>query len=113
MDSAPRHIKVALNNPRYRKSTSQMLYMRRSKRKEKDDSTVRVWADEQEKLDMEKCHKQSVSIIKAFVASLSRHQTGRALEVACGDGRLTCDLLADVYEAVDLFDIDHRAIEAA
>ena len=42
---------------------------------------------------------------------LGNHTRARVLEVACGDGRLTVDLLSNKYGAVDMFDIDPKAID--
>ena len=53
---------------------------------------------------MNQCHEQAVDWMKSFIESLPHHQYTRALEVACGDGRLTRDLLSKMYAEVDLFD---------
>ena len=49
--------------------------------------------------------------LRRFVDGLEDHHRSRALEVACGSGVLTVDLIAEKYDLVDMFDLDPRAIQ--
>ena len=51
--------------------------------------------------------------MKSFLSLLIFHENIRALEVACGDGRLTRDLLSEIYTEVDMFDKTADAKEDA
>ena len=67
--------------------------MRRSKFGASDLNGIRVYADEEEKIEMDDCHVPSIEQFKLLLSKVGSHGEGRALEVACGDGRLTIDLL--------------------
>ena len=60
---------------------------------------------------MEKCHEPCVAFMKKFLGRFWYRKLGRALEAACGDGRVTKDLLLDEYSVVDLFDLCPKAID--
>ena len=62
---------------------------------------------------MDLLHDPSVRVIEKFLKRLKNHKYSRALEVACGRGLLTKDLLSEKYEAVDFFDQSEEAIELA
>ena len=49
-------------------------------------------------------HDYAVEKLKGFLKKLPKHEYNRALEVACGTGILTRDLLSKYYDAVDMFD---------
>ena len=59
---------------------------------------------------MEVCHGPSVTIIEALLKKLPGLDLTRALEVACGDGRLSKDLLQKWFKKIDLFDQCSNAI---
>ena len=59
---------------------------------------------------MDECHPSSVKLIKGFLTKFPNRGKDRALEVACGDARLTKDYLAEEYAAIDLFDRDPEVI---
>ena len=64
---------------------------------------------------MNACHGPSLRLLRYFFRSLVDMGTGRVLEVAAGDGRVTKDLLRDKYKAIDCFDqcpIAVRKLEA-
>ena len=47
------------------------------------------------------------------MSQLIGHSYYRALEVACGQGKLTKDLLDEKYDQVDMFDRSSAAVEEA
>ena len=63
-----------------------------------------VYADKQEKSEMEACGPSCITILKQQLKKLNGHSRGRALDVAGGDGRVAKELLLYEYETVDLFD---------
>ena len=62
---------------------------------------------------MDLCHKSAVEFMNGFLKKLPNHQYNRALKVACGDGRLTMDMLGKIYTKVDMFDKDPQGVEDA
>ena len=62
---------------------------------------------------MDLLHDSSVREIEELLKKLSSHKYSRALEVACGRGLLTKDLLSKKYEEVDFFDQSEEAVEVA
>ena len=76
-----------------------LLHRRRQSKKVDKPKEVRIWADEQEREEMDVNHGQCVAEIEKFIDNLPNHTKTRALEIACGDGRLTVDLLAKTLSA--------------
>lgn len=68
------------------------------------ENKCRIWADEEERQEMELCHPRSVEILKQFVGSVVPRSLFRALDVAGGNGRLAMNLPIRSYRKVDLFD---------
>ena len=62
---------------------------------------------------MNDCHSLAVEWMKSFLNQLIFHENIRALEVACGNGCLTRDLLSEMYAEVDMFDKTTDAVEDA
>ena len=62
---------------------------------------------------MDLLHDPSVGEIGEFLKKLSNHKYSRALEVACGRGLLTKDLLSQKYQFVDMFDQSEEAVDEA
>ena len=58
-------------------------------------------------------HPEAVKQLKMFLQKLPNHRSYRAIEVACGDGRLTRDLLSGYYQKIIMFDQCPQAIEDA
>ena len=77
------------------------------------DSTVKPWADEEEKDEMKLCQPRCVEILSNLLALHTNLSKALALDVAGGDGRLAVGLLLGLYEKVDLFDRCDRAIQIA
>ena len=50
------------------------------------------------------CHKRSIEHIENLFDKLAEMGTGRALEVAAGDGQVSMDLLQHYFEDIDCFD---------
>ena len=59
---------------------------------------------------MEVNHEKSLKILDSFFNKLSYMSKERALDAACGDGRLTSDFLSRFFEEVDMFDQCPKAI---
>ena len=74
---------------------------------------VRIWADEDEKNEMQLCHSRSIEILKRFLGSISPRSLFRAIDVAGGDGRLAATFLMKSYGKVDLFDQCPEALQRA
>ena len=62
---------------------------------------------------MDENHPNAVEQLKKLLGLLPNHKYTRALEVACGRGLLTKDLLSTWYAEVDMFDKSSEAIEEA
>ena len=72
---------------------------------------MRPYADEEEKAEMNDCHEANIRYMRAFLTKIMHKKCGTALDVGCGDGRVTIDLLAESYDIVDCFDLDYDAVE--
>ena len=68
------------------------------------ENEVRIYADPEEQERMRVCHERSISVLRAFLASMPELKYFRALDVGAGDGRVTKYLLRHRYHRVDLFD---------
>ena len=53
---------------------------------------------------MDKCHEISIKILESIFEKLPGIKRGRALDMACGIGRLTKDCLANWFDHIDMFD---------
>ena len=62
------------------------------------------YADPTEKESMAECHPGRVKAIETAIKNLKSLNFGSALEVACGGGKLTKDLLANMFQHTDMFD---------
>ena len=62
------------------------------------------YADPTEKESMAECHTGRVKAIETAIKNLKNLNFGTALEVACGGGQLTKDLLAGMFKHTDMFD---------
>ena len=60
---------------------------------------------------MEICHPDRVKLMETIIKLTPGLSFDYALEAACGDGRLSKDLLAKKFTNVDLFDIDEDSID--
>ena len=65
---------------------------------------MRIYADEEERKQMEVCHPYCIKYLKELLDSIEDHSKLRAIDVAGGDGRLSETLLTGIYDRVDLFD---------
>ena len=64
----------------------------------------RIYASWLERLNMELCHDAAVIAMSEFMDGLCSLKYDAALEVGCGDGRVTRDLLMGRFGQVELFD---------
>ena len=62
------------------------------------------YADPTEKESMAECHPGRVKAIETAIKNLKSLNFGTALDVACGGGQLTKDLLAGMFKHTDMFD---------
>ena len=60
---------------------------------------------------MEECHAGRVKLMNGIMNMLSDLNKDIALEACCGDGRLSKDLLTNIFDEVDLFDQCPQAID--
>ena len=60
---------------------------------------------------MDLCHPHRVKLMETMIGLASGMSFNYALEAACGDGRLSKDLLVKKFTNVDLFDIDEDSID--
>ena len=79
--------------------------------KAQSKSQVRVFADEEEKVEMKDCTEACIEHIKAFLAKINHSKRNSVLDAGCGDGRVIVNLLAERYSIVDGFDIDPGAVK--
>ena len=70
-----------------------------------------IFVDQEEKADMKKCHSACSTLLKRFFFQLKHLSRGRALEVAAGDGRVTYDVLKDLFTVINCFDINYDAVK--
>ena len=59
---------------------------------------------------MRDCTEACIKYMKAFLEEIGHRKRGLVLDACCGDGRVTRDLLAKIYDTVDCFDQDPQAI---
>ena len=60
---------------------------------------------------MKECHPKCIKIIKKFFSELKYLDRKRCLEVGAGDGKVTRDLLKDLFVAIDCFDTSFEAVK--
>ena len=60
----------------------------------KQPNPTRSFANEKELARMEKCHHGRLQLVKGIMQRVPDLKKDSALEVACGDGRLSKDLLS-------------------
>ena len=60
---------------------------------------------------MDICHPDRVKLMETIIGIVPGMSFEYALEAACGDGRLSKDLLVKKFKNVDLFDIDEDSID--
>ena len=89
------------------------LYQKKVSASTEAPAKVQVYANEEEKQRMKKCHSRCLKIMKDFLQDCGPHNYDRALDVACGDGRLTKTMLIDYFDITDLFDRDSDAVKLA
>ena len=53
---------------------------------------------------MEQCHAASIEEVRKLMSELPSMKRESVLEVAAGDGRLSKDLLKDIFQRIDCFD---------
>ena len=53
---------------------------------------------------MEECHDPGMEMLERFFDILPNMKKERALDAACGDGRLTNDFLSRKFDKIDMFD---------
>lgn len=59
---------------------------------------------------MEQCHAASIEEIRKIIVNIPSMKRGSVLEVAAGDGRLSKDLLKDIFSRIDCFDQCPQAV---
>lgn len=59
----------------------------------------------------ERCHKPSIQLLEGLFRQLRTMQRGRAIEVGCGDGKFSRDLLFGWFDVVDFLDVQANALE--
>jgi len=64
-------------------------------------------------LEMEDNHSSACKYIELFLSGHSAHVRGAALDVGCGSGRLTLDVLSKRYDLVDMFDSEYNCAKIA
>ena len=80
------------------------------KRPTQDVEPIRIFANDAEQRNMEKCHAASIQEIRKFMSELPSMKKESVLEVAAGDGRLSKDLLKDIFLRIDCFDQCPQAV---
>ena len=55
-------------------------------------------------------HQNCINMIKEFLKEITDIKLDRAIEVGCGEGLVTRDLLCHRYKLVDMFDQDLKAM---
>ena len=56
---------------------------------------------------------QAIADLETFIEGLPNHKRYRAVEVACGSGELSDELLSRHYKKVELFDQSQKACDEA
>ena len=62
---------------------------------------------------MKICHEEAIQQLPTVFDSIYSEKQERALEVACGSGKLTRDFLSKRYQKIDFFDKNPLAVHAA
>ena len=71
LTSSPKHIRLLMKRPGFRSKVARILYRRRMKSKEKGSHATRIYANEEEKDEMNECHLASVVELGGFIAIFS------------------------------------------
>ena len=64
-----------------------------------------------EKELMKVCGPKAIQFMRSFFEELPMKATGRAIDVGCGSGRVSKDLLVHLYDAVDAFDLSTESVK--
>ena len=113
LESAPDQTQLLLKNHQLLPEIMKYIHGRRLVQQLAGDKVANVWADEQERKDMDVCHEPSVAVLMKFLGSITHRSFFRALDVAGGDGMLSASFLLKYYGRVDLFDQCAEAIKRA
>ena len=113
LEAAPRHIQMLLKVHYLRPQILKFLKWRQSKASSTSVRDVRIYADEDELHEMERCHSRCIAILQDMIRKIDGRSRFRAIDVAGGDGRLTMGLLLDEYDKVDIFDQCPEAVKKA
>ena len=62
---------------------------------------------------MNENNKEAIELMEKFLHKLPNHRYDRAIDVACGAGHLTLDLLSKNYKNIDMFDSCPYGIDVA
>ena len=71
---------------------------------QKTNTDRRIYADEDERKAIEKCHERCLEVLEGFVESVGLTDFIRGIDVAGGDGRMLSSKLYKKFKKMDLFD---------
>ena len=77
---------------------------------EQPKSTVRIFADQEEKKNMKLCHSKAIKLQRRELLRLPGVHKDKALDVGCGNGRVTRYFLQKYFGRIDMFDPCQSAI---
>ena len=101
---APPSLKALLKNEKMVSQAKDIIS------KKKKESEVRTWADPKEKQEITELSNKTIELLQFMFETVKPDFSGKALEVACGRGILTQNLLIKHYDNVHLFDRDAAAL---
>ena len=100
----PERIRAMMKDESLKKLITEYLQDKKVKRPAQDAEQIRIFANDAEQSNMEKCHAASIHEIRKLMCELPSMKKESVLEVAAGDGRLSKDLLKDIFQRIDCFD---------
>ena len=106
----PERISAMMRDESLKKLITEYLQDKKVKRPAQDTEQIRIFANDAEQSNMEKCHAVSIKEIRKFMSELPSMKKESVLEVAAGDGRLSKDLLKGIFQRIDCFDQCPQAV---
>ena len=101
---APPAVRILISNEKLLPYILKILLQIKTIATVAQSTNVQVYADPEELKAMQVCHPRCIELLKSFTGTITNHVTIRAIDIACGSGRVSKDFLLQSYEKVDLID---------
>ena len=104
LKEAPPAVRILISNEKLLPFILKLLLQRKTMLTVTQSSNVQVYADAEELKAMQVCHPRCIELLNSFTESITHHGLIRAIDIACGSGRVSKDFLLHSYNRVDLID---------